>query len=178
MRFQPRELFFLPNLLTFFRTALIPVVYHLLIKDQITWAVGLGAFMMATDILDGLLARKLNQASELGKILDPLSDKAAIALFSIYAVIHKDFPLWAAALIIGRDLAIILVGVLFSRKTNQIPVSNFLGKITTLSWGILLLVYVVGWKTGQAPFLILSLSLWAASVYSYTHAFIFCLKSD
>ncbi|OGC91646.1 MAG: hypothetical protein A2142_08665 [candidate division Zixibacteria bacterium RBG_16_48_11] len=178
MRIQLPELFFLPNLLTFLRTALIPVVYYLLLENQIAWAVGLGAFMMATDILDGLLARKLNQASELGKILDPLSDKAAIALFSIYVVIYKGFPLWAAALIIARDLGIILTGVLFSRKTKQVPVSNFLGKITALSWGILLVVYVVGWKTGQAPLLILSLVLWAASVYSYTRTFIFSLRSD
>lgn len=176
MRFQAREFLYLPNLLTYLRILLIPVIYHLLREDQLAWPAILGAFLMATDILDGILARRLNQISELGKILDPLSDKIAIAIFAIYAVIHRDFPLWAAALIIGRDVLIILLVPIFAGKTNQIPVSNFLGKITALSWGILLTVYVLDWEPIKPIWLLLSVILLGASGFSYGRKLIMNLK--
>ncbi len=167
MRFQARELFFVPNLLTYLRIVLIPLIFYYLTEQNLLMAAVLGGWAMVSDILDGILARKLKESSELGKILDPLTDKIAIGAFAIYVVLQADFPLWAAALVIGRDVLIILLGIAFSRKTREIPTSNFLGKITALSWGILLVVYVVRWEGGKIPFLVLSLILLGASVVSY-----------
>jgi len=133
---------------------------------------------MVSDILDGISARKLKESSELGKLLDPLTDKIAIGAFAIYVVLQADFPLWAAALIIGRDILIILLGLIFSQKTKEIPTSNFLGKITALSWGILLVFYVVRWEGGKIPFLVLSLILLGASVVSYSLRLTRMLRSD
>lgn len=167
MRFQARELFFVPNLLTYFRIVLIPLIFYYLEEQNFLLAAVLGGGAMVSDILDGTLARRLNESSELGKILDPLTDKIAIGAFAVYIVLHANFPAWAAALIIGRDLLIIILGLIFSGKTKEIPASNFLGKITALSWGILLVVYVVRWEGGKIPFLVLSLILLGASVVSY-----------
>ena len=177
MRFQARELFFVPNLLTYFRIVLIPLIFYYLEEQNFLWAAVLGGGTMVSDILDGILARKLNQSSELGKILDPLTDKIAIGAFAAYTALTADFPLWAAALIIGRDVLIILLGLIFSRKTKEIPTSNFLGKITALSWGILLVVYVVRWEAGKMPFLMLSVILLAASIISYGARLIRLIRS-
>ncbi len=178
MRFHPRELFYIPNLLTYQRLVLIPLILIYLREHNLLAASLLGGAAMLSDILDGVLARRLNESSELGKILDPLTDKIAIALFAIYAVLEADFPIWAAGLIIARDMLIIILGIVFSRRAKEIPVSNFLGKITALSWGMLLLVYVVDWETGKIPFLALSLFLLAASVISYARRLFSSLDSS
>ena len=176
MRFSRRELFFVPNLLTYLRVILIPIIYYALTRGQLPAAALLGGLAMLTDIFDGVLARKLNQNSELGKILDPLTDKIFIALFVIYVVRHRDFPVWAAALIISRDVLIITLGVIFSGRHKQIPVSNFLGKVTALSWGILLVVYVMEWENLKIPALGLSVALLSASVFSYANRFMSGMK--
>lgn len=177
MRFQPQELFYIPNLLTYQRLFLIPLILIYLKEHNLLAASLLGAAAMLSDISDGILARRLNQNSELGRILDPLTDKIAIALFAIYAVLEADFPIWAAGLIIARDISIILLGIIFARRVKEIPVSNFLGKITALSWGILLLVYVVNWEKVKIPLLVLSLLLLAASVVSYARRLFIPLAS-
>ena len=168
MRFHSRELFYVPNLLTYLRIFLIPLTYLYLLEKRWALAAGLGITAMLSDILDGIIARKTQENSDLGKILDPLTDKLAIAVFALYAVWQAGFPLWAAGLIIGRDVSILLAGIIFSSRTKEIPVSNFLGKITALCWGILLLVYVVDWEAGKIPFLVLSVILLIASIGSYT----------
>ena len=171
MQFQVKELIYLPNLLTYLRFVFMPVMYYLLTVDKVSLAVILGLVAMLTDIWDGILARRLKQSSEIGKILDPLVDKITIALFSIYAVIHKGFPAWAAGAIIGRDLVIILLGLVFAGRVNQIPTSNFLGKITALSWGVLLVIYVLELDWAKPFLLIVCLILLAASVFSYARRF-------
>jgi len=167
MRIHSRELLYVPNLLTYLRIFLIPLIYLYLLEKKWALAAGLGVIAMLSDILDGIVARKRQENSDLGKILDPLTDKLAIAVFALYAVWQAGFPLWAAGLIIGRDVIILWAGIIFSRRTREIPVSNFLGKITALCWGILLLVYVVNWEAGKIPFLVLSVGLLGASLVSY-----------
>jgi cardiolipin synthase len=176
MRFRAREFLLIPNLLTYVRLLLLPLMYYLLTKGEVIWAVVLGLVAMLTDIFDGILARKLNQTSEIGKILDPLVDKMTIALFSIYAVIHKGFPLWAAAAVIGRDVLILLSAVIFASRAKQIPTSNFLGRITALSWGVLLVIYVLELMPVRAFFLVLSLLLLAASILSYARRWLKLIK--
>ncbi|HKC65496.1 MAG TPA: CDP-alcohol phosphatidyltransferase family protein, partial [Pyrinomonadaceae bacterium] len=65
----------LPNLLTMFRMALIPVFVSLLFYRKFEWALGVFILAGITDGLDGLFARRLNQGSQLGTILDPIADK-------------------------------------------------------------------------------------------------------
>ena len=124
----------IPNLISFLRIALIPV-FVALIVDTDTTQVGLVLFVVvvATDWVDGAIARATGQVSKLGKILDPVADRLAIAAGLIALVVRDAFPLWAALLILVRDVAVLIVGlVLLSRRRVRIDV-RFIGKVATFA---------------------------------------------
>jgi cardiolipin synthase len=124
----------LPNLVTFLRILLIPVFWWLIVdRDTTTVGIVVLSGVMATDWVDGLLARRTGQVSELGKVLDPVADRLAIAAGLVALVVRGAFPLWAAILILARDGAILVAGafVLADRKV-RIDV-RWIGKIATFS---------------------------------------------
>jgi cardiolipin synthase len=108
----------LPNLLTVFRMVLVPVFVSLLFYEKFGWA--MGAFLLAgvTDGLDGLLARRFNQKSHLGTILDPIADKlllvTSFVVLSMPAISppqkpgHLPIPFWVTTAVISRDIFIIV----------------------------------------------------------------------
>lgn len=135
----------LPNLLSFARLGLLPVFMLLLTAESAAarlWAYALGLFGLVSDVLDGFLARRLNQVTEFGKILDPLSDKIIVAGLTIFAVLEKNFPLWLAVLILGRDVLIILLALIWKNKLTFVPTSNLVGKLAALTVSLTLLAYV------------------------------------
>src|SRR4051794_31177475 len=102
----------LPNLISFVRILLIPVFVLLLLNDGTERAgLLLLGFVVSTDWVDGQVARRTGQVSEVGKILDPVADRLAIAAALITLVVVDAFPLWAALLILVRDAAILLAGI-------------------------------------------------------------------
>ena len=135
----------LPNLLSFARLGLLPIFLLLLAAESPAsrlWAYLLGLFGLLSDVLDGFLARRLNQVTEFGKILDPLSDKIIIATITIFAVLEKNFPLWLAVLILGRDVLIILLALIWKNKLTFVPTSNLVGRLAALAVSVTLLAYV------------------------------------
>ena len=95
-----------PNLISALRIAAIPVFWALIVdEDTSAWGLVLFVVVVATDWVDGTIARRTGQVSELGKVLDPIADRLAIAAGLIALVIRGAFPLWAAALILARDVA-------------------------------------------------------------------------
>ena len=124
----------IPNVISFLRIALIPVFVALIVDPDTTFA-GLVLFVVvvATDWVDGALARATGQVSELGKVLDPVADRLAIAAGLIALVVSDAFPLWAALLILVRDLAILVAGiVLLVRRRARIEV-RYIGKVATFT---------------------------------------------
>src|ERR687891_364375 len=109
----------LPNLLTVFRMVLIPVFVSLLFYQRFILALGVFILAGITDGLDGLLARRFDQKSQLGTILDPIADKlmlvTAFVVLSMRAVFpqpvpsHLPVPFWVTVAVISRDV-FILVG--------------------------------------------------------------------
>jgi cardiolipin synthase len=124
----------IPNVISFLRIALIPV-FVALIVDPDTRRAGLVLFVVvvATDWVDGALARATGQVSDLGKVLDPVADRLAIAAGLIALVVADAFPLWAALLILVRDATVLIAGlVLLSKRRARIEVRH-LGKVATFS---------------------------------------------
>src|SRR5437764_1413946 len=109
----------LPNVLTVFRMALIPVFVSLLFYQQFLLALAVFVVAGITDGLDGLLARRFHQQSPLGRILDPIADKmmlvASFVVLSMKGVYpipiprHLPIPFWVTITVISRDV-FILVG--------------------------------------------------------------------
>ncbi len=139
---MPSTILTIPNLLTFLRMGLIPVFAILLIYGYFGWA--LVTFFVAgiSDGVDGFIARRFNQQSELGTILDPIADKLLmtvafiiLSLPMIYPphVRHLPIPAWVAPVVIGRDVLIIAVALailLFTDFRKFRP--SWLGKASTV----------------------------------------------
>ncbi|MFO0548203.1 MAG: CDP-diacylglycerol--glycerol-3-phosphate 3-phosphatidyltransferase [Polyangiaceae bacterium] len=99
----------LPNLLTFTRVVMIPVVLWLLARGtprDCFWAACIYGLAAITDALDGWLARRQNLVSVLGKFLDPLADKLIVAATLVWLVAMGRIPAWAVAFLISREITI------------------------------------------------------------------------
>jgi cardiolipin synthase (CMP-forming) len=150
-----RRVLTVPNALSFIRILLIPVFVVLLV-DPHTRLAGfllLGA-VVSTDWVDGVVARRTGQVTELGKLLDPIADRAALAAALVTLVAIDLFPLWAALLVLGRDVIVAVAGLYLLGKGIRIDV-RLIGKYATftLMWGI----PMVAW--GNAGFLLDDFSL-------------------
>src|SRR5512142_3316042 len=108
------------NTLSFCRIVLVvPIVVLLLRNDAADRAVigGLIVLAAATDFFDGLLARRLGQVSDLGKIIDPVADKLAVGAAGIALAIVGRVPVWFLVAALVRDL-VILAGGVYIRSTR------------------------------------------------------------
>jgi cardiolipin synthase len=142
-----RRVWTVPNALSFLRIALIPA-FFLLIVDEDTRSAGLVLFIavVSTDWVDGMIARRTGQVTELGKILDPVADRLAIAAGLLAVAIAGLFPWWAVVLIVIRDLVVLVVGGLALRRHGVRVDVRWIGKLGTaslmtaiccISWGAL-----------------------------------------
>jgi cardiolipin synthase (CMP-forming) len=138
----------IPNSLTILRILLIPVYIGFMTYGK--YGLALLALLLAgaTDAIDGALARRMNQRTQLGAILDPLADKLLLTSgFISLAVLHL-VPSWLVILVVSRDL-ILLLGTAVAHVTN-VPIDitpTLLGKGTTLlQLTYILLVVLMKWK--------------------------------
>jgi len=180
-------IFTVSNFLSFLRILfLIPIIYLLelsRVDHQLSlWVVFCMLVAGFTDILDGKLARKLNQVTEVGQIIDPLADKVAVIVVIGYlAIFRSDFPLWFLVVAVVRDLIILTGGIYVKKKYNYLFVSNMLGKVTITVMFVAVLIYVV--KDLLETQLLFEISIWVslgfiiASFVSYLERFIEFFKS-
>jgi CDP-diacylglycerol--glycerol-3-phosphate 3-phosphatidyltransferase len=98
-----------PNVISVIRIALIPAIVYLIVRDTEAsrWtAATIFVIGAASDFLDGYLARRHAMTTATGAWLDPLSDKLLVAVPAIVLSLRGDFPWWATAVIVARELAI------------------------------------------------------------------------
>jgi cardiolipin synthase len=121
-----------PNLLSMARLALLPVFLWLVLgPEEDGLAVLVLMVMGITDYLDGYIARRWNQYSAVGEILDPVADRLTLLCAVIGLGVREIIPLWLALLLPARDAFLwTLVPFLRSRGYNSLPV-HFLGKAAT-----------------------------------------------
>lgn len=165
-----RELLAVPNLLSLSRAFILPFILYCLLQQTTFYnlfAVGLMFLAYLTDLLDGYLAKRLNQVTALGHILDPLMDKVGIDTIIIFLVILREYPLWGAGVIITRDiLAILTTMVLIGNRRLVIP-SNLLGKATANLFAFSILFYTLDWGFYGKLALVIGLALLGLSSISY-----------
>jgi len=107
-----------------------------------------------TDYLDGYIARKRNEITELGKIIDPLADKILVAVLAIKLYLLGEISSYYLLIIILRDVIIFLGGIIVSLKLKKVLPSNLLGKITVTAIGIVFLLVILGMNKPNVAFLI------------------------
>jgi cardiolipin synthase len=132
----------LPNVLTVFRMVLIPIFVSLLFYQRFVWALVVFVLAGVTDGLDGLLARRFDQQSQLGTILDPIADKlmlvTAFIVLSMRGVFHSPLPkhlpvpFWVTVAVISRDVFIIVGAAAINIMTGFRGFKpSWLGKLNT-----------------------------------------------
>lgn len=135
----------LANSLSGVRVGLVPLVLLSLRNDgELTSWTSICLILAAatTDLLDGMVARRFDQVSSLGRVLDPLADKIFVASLGMGLVIWKAFPWWLLAAQVARDLAIVAAGLFLIRCRDTLPVPSRLGKYTTFSMVLAMSSYV------------------------------------
>lgn len=136
----------LSNILSLIRVLLVIPIAYLMINDQSShkiYVIGLIIIASLTDFLDGKLARKLHQVTELGKIIDPVADKIAVIIVCLVLVLQEKIPFWffiAAAL---RDVLIFIGGMYMKKKRGIVLQSNLIGKWTVSLVAILIVVAII-----------------------------------
>jgi cardiolipin synthase len=155
------------NMLSLLRLLLVVPVAIVMWQGQVTIALILFAVAIVTDLLDGYLARKLNQISDAGKIIDPVADKVFVATVALMLVVHDKIPLWFVLAILARDAVILAAGIYAQRKTGIVLPSNYVGKfavIFTCIAGTLGLLDLIEWRNIAIG---ISVTLMVASLVLY-----------
>jgi cardiolipin synthase len=163
-----------PNLLSAIRLVLIPLFLWLLATAEYGWALVVIVVSSLTDFVDGFIARRFNQVSRVGQILDPAVDRLFIFSTLIGLAWQGFLPWWLVILIVLRDVGIVALGpVLASHGYGPLPVHH-LGKVATFSLLFALPTLVLGAAfPAIAPFsdpFGWALALWGAFLYWWAGA--------
>ncbi len=135
----------LPNIITFFRLLLIPLFIFVYFKDpenNLLYSVIIFFVAGLSDLLDGYLARKNNQVTTFGTVMDPLADKlmllTALVSYSVSGIIP-----YAILILVGFKESIMIIAGLVVYRWGIINPANYIGKFVTFSFyvGILALLF-------------------------------------
>ena len=165
----------LSNLLSLARIVLIlpflAVVFSSLPSAR-WWACVIVALAALTDKLDGMFARKYQQATEWGRILDPLADKICISALVIVLLIFRWIPLWFAVAVFARDALILIGGLYLKARHGLVLPSNRTGKWAVGFIGATLFLLLVGVQSVLTDVMIVATTLMlAASLALYLKEF-------
>jgi cardiolipin synthase len=133
------------------------------------WALLVLALSGVSDWADGVLARRLNQYSDLGALLDPLADRLYILATLVGLVLRHIIPFWLAVVIVGRDLVVGVALLLLNRQGIAPPQVHYLGKAATFcllyAFPLLLLGSHTGTLSGIARPIAWAFTIWGTGLY-------------
>jgi cardiolipin synthase len=180
-----------PNLLTFFRLALIPVfLYAAIGASNMGLAVVIAALGFATDLVDGKIARRFGQVSKLGIALDPLSDRLGLASGAAVLIVKHLSPLWVVIVVVARDAALVLFGApVLKARGLPIPPVTRVGKYGSFAVSVMFGLFLASGihdiarpthaiRTAAFVFVVISLPLYYASGAGYVRAALASLRNQ
>lgn len=165
--FKPRDLVTVPNLITFFRFVLVPPFVYFFINEQFLLAGIMIGLSGLSDCFDGFFARKLNQVTSLGKILDPIADKVTLVAVAVCMVIYIPSILPIMLVLVGKEFLMLLGGFIMLLRKMTPPPANIFGKLATLVfYFVISLIIFIKIVTGKEimPVIIIGLVLVAAAM--------------
>lgn len=137
-----KEILYVSNLISLSRFVLLGVTIFYFLRENYFVSIIFIVVIWISDLLDGYFARKRNEVSEMGKIIDPLADKICIAAIALAMMLKGILPIWFVSMAIFRDLIILFGGLYLKSRKNIVLQSNKLGKIAVFSIGFTLLMYL------------------------------------
>ncbi|MEM8749743.1 MAG: CDP-alcohol phosphatidyltransferase family protein [Pseudomonadota bacterium] len=175
----------IPNILTMGRVILVPVIVWALLAGKPMTAFALFCAAGLSDAVDGILARLLNQHSELGAWLDPIADKAMLVSVFVVLGILGFLPLWLTILVVFRDL-LIVVGVMLTfalgyqieMKPLAVSKANTAAQIALAGFVLGILAFELEMPMTQQALEILTGILTVASAIAYITQGLVLLSDD
>lgn len=139
----------LPNVLSFFRLILIPLIVYLFETNQYWWAFGMLLLSGATDVVDGWIARTFHLISDFGKALDPIADK--LTQLAVLFCLMKEYW-WVLAVLVFKEVFIGVMTLMALKKTGSIYSAGWYGKLCTVVIYLSMFVLIL-WQPvfGSAP---------------------------
>ena len=136
----------LPNLITFLRLVLVPVMAFCLGSGAYAAAAIIFLVAALSDLADGYIARRFAMVSKLGAFLDPIADKLNMFFATVLLAWEELIPLWLAAAIIGRDVVIVGGAIAWRFARGELTIEpTYLSKVNTvLEFAVLVVVMAVG----------------------------------
>ncbi len=168
--------FNLPNVLTFLRALLVPVILWLLVLDTETdtarwWAFGIFVFAAATDTVDGWVARRWHGVTRWGQLADPLADKLLIIGSLASLALVGELPWWAVSVIVVREAAVTMLRLRLVRRLDLVMAASAWGKVKTVSQVIAVGAFLLpGVAAGIRDALLLAavlLTVWSGIEYAF-----------
>lgn len=142
--FQYKDIFLVPNLITYVRFLLIAPMIITFNLDMKVYFYAILFISLLSDFLDGVAARKLNQHSELGKALDPIADGTTLFAFIILLNRRGDIADWFCIFYFVRQITILIFSLIYLPKIDKIYGSNIVGKIGVCFLGAALSIHALG----------------------------------
>jgi len=166
------QLFTLSNFMSFLRIFLAVPIFYYISNHENYIAIGFIILAMITDWLDGYFARKWDQITTVGKILDPLADKICTMAGFLSLTLYQDLPVWLSIVIIGRDIIIMIASMVVIGKKNIVLSSNIPGKLTIFFITLLGVVYLLNIELLKYPLIVISAVLIFISLINYAIIFL------
>lgn len=141
--FKREDLFTVPNILGYFRLLLLPVIGVAVVEDWYEAKVALLGISALTDFLDGKIARRFNQVTELGKVLDPVADKLTLCVLFFCLGIQNRYARVIVILMFAKEVFMALMQLYVCRKTGRTTGgARWYGKICTAVMFLVLLAFL------------------------------------
>ena len=126
------QVFTIPNFMSFFRLVLVPFILWIYLRGEYGIAAALVVVSALTDILDGVIARKFDMVSDLGKVLDPIADKVTHAALLICLLTRYRFIWLVFALLAFKELMMFALGTTAVRRKGKVHSAKWYGKLCTV----------------------------------------------
>ena len=138
-----KEIMTIPNLLSCLRLAVIVPLVKFIIEENYIWAGAMLLISAVSDMFDGMIARRFNQVTQLGKLLDPIADKLTlIAVVVSLSVVDRAVLCFAAALFI-KEMLMLIGGYIMLKAGVRPPASKWYGKTSTVIFYVSVAVIVL-----------------------------------
>ena len=142
----------LPNLLSFFRILLIPLIIWLYFRAEYWWAFGMLLLSGATDVVDGWIARTFHLVSDFGKAIDPVADKLTQIAVLLCLMPMKYW--WMVGILICKEVSIGILTLIALRRTHCVYSAGWYGKICTLTIYLSMFILML-WRDANPTFVLI-----------------------
>lgn len=181
-RLTSKQILTIPNILSFVRLALIPLMAWLYcVKEYYGWTLIVVIVSGATDVVDGFIARKLNMVTDFGKALDPIADKLTQCVLLICLISRFPLMLLPLCLMIIKEIVAFVLRLIIFEKTESVYSAEWHGKLNTVVLYLMMLLHIIWYQIPEIVSIIsiiVSTVIMALSFVLYTVSNVLVLKKN